>query len=200
MNKTTMTTAKTHLVNKIRLIMSLTPEQVELYTRDTMFKCVEDLSGAICWNSSTKIDDTGTLLTPNAFLKWSQYPDLTLTSVLNMKVTGEDSITKEHFGGVRSGSKFIFGYHYDRYVEDNSYDLINNFINDIDRLSRVVVSTRGENELFATSRKRGPLDYKDIGILDLMYLHKTDRVKFKDCETTVVDSDLTQYFPQVLLT
>ena len=195
-----MTTTETNIVNQIALIMSLTEEQRILYTEDTMFKCVEDLTGAMCWNASTKIDDSGTLLTPNAFIKWSQSPDKTLSQALTLKVTGGDSITKEHFGGVRSGAKFIFKYHYEQWKKNPEYDLIRNYLRDIDKLSRVVVSTRHENELFATLRKRGPLDYKDIGVNEMIYLHKTDRVKFEDSTTTVVDSDLTNYFPQVLLT
>ena len=199
MKKTTTTTAQNHLINQINLIMSLNDDQLNLYTEDTMFKCVEDLSGAICWNSSTKINDEGTLLTPNAFKKWEENPDTTLSQALKIKVAGGDSITKEHFGGVRSGSKFIFKYHYDEYKKDSSYNLVDNFLSDIDKLSRVVVSTRHENELFATIRKRGPLDYKDIGVDTLVYLHKTDRVRFDDSLITVVDSNLTDYFPKVLL-
>ena len=95
-----MTTAKTHLENQLKLIMSLDQSQLDLYTRDTMFKCIEDLSGGICWGSSLKIDETGALLTPSAFLRWSEYPDKTLSKVIDMKVKGGDSLTKEHFGGV----------------------------------------------------------------------------------------------------
>ena len=164
-----------------------------------MFKIVEDLSGGICWNSSTKIDEQSTLLTPKAFLKWSQYPELTLSKVIDLKVTGGDSITKEHFGGVRSGSKFIFAYHYDRFVEDRSYDLINNFLTDIDKLSKVVVSTSEENEAFALIRKRTPQDYKDICIEHRIYVENVSRKKFIQCEHRIVDSDLTPYFPEVLL-
>ena len=95
-------TTKKFLTDQLKLIMSLTDEQVSIYTRETMFKVVEDLSGGICWASSHKIDDTGALLTPQAFLKWSEHPDKTLTSVIGMKVKGGKSLTKEHFGGVRS--------------------------------------------------------------------------------------------------
>ena len=194
-----MATAKSHLINQIQLIMSLSAGQRDLYTEETMFKCVEDLSGAICWGSSTKIVETASLLTPKAFLKWSQHPDKTLSQVLDLKVTGGDSITKEHFGGVRSGSKFIFKYHYEQFKKDVKYDLVNNFLADIDKLSRVVVSTRHENELFSAIKRRSPYDYKDIGVGEMVFLHKTDRVKFKDASHHIVDSDLTQYFPSVLL-
>ena len=194
-----MTTAKTHLENQLKLIMSLDQSQLDLYTRDTMFKCIEDLSGGICWGSSLKIDETGALLTPNAFLRWSEYPDKTLSKVIDMKVKGGNSLTKEHFGGVRSGSKFIFAYHYDRFVEDKSYDLINNFLTDIDRLSKVVVSTRSENEAFALIRKRTPQDYKEINIGELIYVKNVSRKKFANCKHKVIDSDLTPYFPKVLL-
>lgn len=192
-------TTKKFLTNQLKLIMSLTPEQVDLYTRETMFKVVEDLSGGICWAGSHKIDETGALLTPEAFLRWSRYPDKTLSSVINMKVKGGQSLTKEHFGGVRSGSKFIFAYHYDRFVEDNSYDLITNFLTDIDKLSKVVVSTREENEAFALIRKRTPQDYKDIDIDHLIYVKNVSHKKFSVCEHKIVDSDLTPYFPEVLL-
>jgi hypothetical protein len=194
-----MTTAKTHLENQLKLIMSLNQSQLDLYTRDTMFKCIEDLSGGICWGSSLKIDETGALLTPDAFLRWSEYPDKTLSTVIDMKVKGGNSLTKEHFGGVRSGSKFIFAYHYDRFVKDKSYDLINNFLTDIDRLSKVVVSTRSENEAFALIRKRTPQDYKEIDIGKLIYVKNVSRKKFVDCKHKVIDSDLTPYFPKVLL-
>ncbi len=193
------TTSQKFLINQLKLIMSLTDEQVKLYTRETMFKVVEDLSGGICWGSSHKIDDTGALLTPQAFLKWSQHPEKTLSSVIDMKVKGGHSLTKEHFGGVRSGSKFIFAYHYDKFVADRSYDLINNFLTDIDKLSKVVVSTREENEAFALIRKRTPQDYKDIDIDHLIYVKNVLRKKFVKCEYHVVDSDLTPYFPRVLL-
>ena len=192
-------TTKKFLTNQLKLIMSLTDEQVNIYTRETMFKVVEDLSGGICWAGSHKIDDTGALLTPQAFLKWSEHPDKTLSSVIDMKVKGGHSLTKEHFGGVRSGSKFIFAYHYDKFVEDRSYDLITNFLADIDKLSKVVVSTREENEAFALIRKRGPQDYKDIDIDHLIYVKNVSRKKFVSCEHKIVDSDLTPYFPQVLL-
>jgi len=194
-----MTTAKNHLTNQLKLIMSLDQSQLDLYTRDTMFKCIEDLSGGICWGSSLKIDETGALLTPDAFLRWSEYPDKTLSKVIDMKVKGGNSLTKEHFGGVRSGSKFIFSYHYDKFVEDKSYDLINNFLTDIDRLSKVVVSTRSENEAFALIRKRTPQDYKEINISQLIYVKNVSRKKFVDCKHNVIDSDLTPYFPKVLL-
>jgi hypothetical protein len=194
-----MTTAKNHLTNQLKLIMSLDQSQLDLYTRDTMFKCIEDLSGGICWGSSLKIDETGALLTPDAFLRWSEYPDKTLSKVIDMKVKGGSSLTKEHFGGVRSGSKFIFAYHYDKFVEDKSYDLINNFLTDIDRLSKVVVSTRSENEAFALIRKRTPRDYKEINIGQLIYVKNISRKKFVDCKHNVIDSDLTPYFPKVLL-
>jgi len=192
-------TTKKFLTDQLKLIMSLTDEQVNIYTRETMFKVVEDLSGGICWASSHKIDDTGALLTPQAFLKWSEHPDKTLTSVIGMKVKGGKSLTKEHFGGVRSGSKFIFAHHYDKFVADRSYDLINNFLTDIDKLSKVVVSTREENEAFALIRKRTPQDYKDIDIDHLIYVENVSRKKFVKCEHRVVDSDLTPYFPEVLL-
>lgn len=194
-----MKTTQSHIVNQIQLIMSLSNYQLDIYTEETMFKCVEDLSGGLCWASSTKIDDHATLLTPNAFFQWSKSPDLTLTNALRQKIGGEDSITKEHFGGVRSGSKFIFKYHYEKFKEDKKYNLVEKFLTDLDKLSRVIVSTRKENELFATIRKRGPFDYKDIGVDKLIRLHKTDRVKFVDADTTMIDSDLTPYFPQVLL-
>ena len=93
-------TTKKFLTNQLKLIMSLTDEQVNIYTRETMFKVVEDLSGGICWASSHKIDDTGALLTPQAFLKWSEHPEKTLSGVIDMKVKGGHSLTKEHFGGV----------------------------------------------------------------------------------------------------
>ena len=198
-NRLMTTTAKKFLINQLKLIMSLTDEQVKLYTRETMFKVVEDLSGGICWGSSLKIDETGALLTPDAFLKWSEYPDKTLANLIKMKVNGSDNLTKEHFGGVRSGSKFIFAYHYDKFIEDKSYDLINNFLTDIDRLSKVVVSTRSENEAFALIRKRTPQDYKDINIDHLFYVKNISRKKFVDCKHNVIDSDLTPYFPKVLL-
>jgi hypothetical protein len=194
-----MTTAQNHLKNQLKLIMSLDQSQLDIYTRDTMFKCIEDLSGGICWGSSLKIDETGALLTPDAFLRWSEYPDKTLSKVIDMKVKGGNSLTKEHFGGVRSGSKFIFSYHYDKFVEDKSYDLINNFLTDIDRLSKVVVSTRSENEAFALIRKRTPQDYKEINISQLIYVKNVSRKKFVDCKHNVIDSDLTPYFPKVLL-
>ena len=194
-----MTTAQNHLKNQLKLIMSLDQSQLDIYTQDTMFKCIEDLSGGICWGSSLKIDKTGALLTPDAFLRWSKYPDKTLSKVINMKVKGGNSLTKEHFGGVRSGSKFIFAYHYDKFVEDKSYDLINNFLTDIDRLSKVVVSTRSENEAFALIRKRTPQDYKEINICKLIYVKNVSRKKFVDCKHNVIDSDLTPYFPKVLL-
>jgi len=194
-----MTTAQNHLKNQLKLIMSLDQSQLDIYTRDTMFKCIEDLSGGICWSSSLKIDETGALLTPDAFLRWSEYPDKTLSKVIDMKVKGGNSLTKEHFGGVRSGSKFIFAYHYDKFIEDKSYDLINNFLTDIDRLSKVVVSTRSENEAFALIRKRTPQDYKEINIGKLIYVKNVSRKKFVDCKHNVIDSDLTPYFPKVLL-
>jgi hypothetical protein len=194
-----MTTAQNHLKNQLKLIMSLDQSQLDIYTRDTMFKCIEDLSGGICWSSSLKIDETGALLTPDAFLRWSEYPDKTLSKVIDMKVKGGNSLTKEHFGGVRSGSKFIFAYHYDKFIEDKSYDLINNFLTDIDRLSKVVVSTRSENEAFALIRKRTPQDYKEINICKLIYVKNVSRKKFVDCKHNVIDSDLTPYFPKVLL-
>ena len=194
-----MTTAQNHLKNQLKLIMSLDQSQLDIYTRDTMFKCIEDLSGGICWSSSLKIDETGALLTPDAFLRWSEYPDKTLSKVIDMKVKGGNSLTKEHFGGVRSGSKFIFAYHYDKFIEDKSYDLINNFLTDIDRLSKVVVSTRSENEAFALIRKRTPQDYKEINIGKLIYVKNVSRKKFVDCKHKVIDSDLTPYFPKVLL-
>ena len=194
-----MTTAQNHLKNQLKLIMSLDQSQLDIYTRDTMFKCIEDLSGGICWGSSLKIDETGALLTPDAFLRWSEYPDKTLSKVIDMKVKGGNSLTKEHFGGVRSGSKFIFSYHYDKFVEDKSYDLINNFLTDIDRLSKVVVSTRSENEAFALIRKRTPQDYKEINISQLIYVKNVSRKKFVDCKHNVIDTDLTPYFPKVLL-
>jgi hypothetical protein len=192
-------TTKKFLINQLKLIMSLTDEQINLYTRETMFKVVEDLSGGICWASSHKIDDNGALLTPQAFVKWSEHPDKTLSHVIMMKVKGGHSLTKEHFGGVRSGSKFIFAYHYDKFVEDRSYDLITNFLADIDKLSKVIVSTREENEAFAHIRKRGPNDYKDIDIDHLIYVKNVSRKKFMSCDHEIVDSDLTPYFPQVLL-
>lgn len=194
-----MTTAQNHLKNQLKLIMTLDQSQLDIYTRDTMFKCIEDLSGGICWSSSLKIDETGALLTPDAFLRWSEYPDKTLSKVIDMKVKGGNSLTKEHFGGVRSGSKFIFAYHYDKFIEDKSYDLINNFLTDIDRLSKVVVSTRSENEAFALIRKRTPQDYKEINICKLIYVKNVSRKKFVDCKHNVIDSDLTPYFPKVLL-
>jgi hypothetical protein len=194
-----MTTAQNHLKNQLKLIMTLDQSQLDIYTRDTMFKCIEDLSGGICWGSSLKIDETGALLTPKAFLRWSEYPDKTLSTVIGMKVKGGNSLTKEHFGGVRSGSKFIFSYHYDKFVEDKSYDLINNFLTDIDRLSKVVVSTRSENEAFAPIRKRTPQDYKEINIGELIYVKNVSYKKFVDCKHEVIDSDLTPYFPKVLL-
>ena len=193
-------TTKKFLINQLKLIMSLTDDQVRIYTRNTMFKVVEDLSGGICWASGYKIDDTGALLTPSAFLKWSEHPDLTLSKVINMKVKGGNNLTKEHFGGVRSGSKFIFAYHYDKFVEDRSYDLVTNFMSDIDKLSRVVVSTRDENEAFSTIKKRSPSDYKDIDIDHLFYVKNISHKRFDKCEHCVVDSDLTSYFPKVLLT
>ena len=88
-------TTKKFLTDQLKLIMSLTDEQVNIYTRETMFKVVEDLSGGICWASSHKIDDTGALLTPQAFLKWSEHPEKTLTSVIGMKVKGGKSLTTE---------------------------------------------------------------------------------------------------------
>jgi len=84
-------------------------------------------------------------------------------------------------------------------VEDRSYDLITNFLADIDKLSKVVVSTREENEAFALIRKRGPQDYKNIDIDHLIYVNNVSRKKFVSCEHKVVDSDLTPYFPKVLL-
>lgn len=193
------TQSRQHLINELNLIMSLTDDQLQLYTKDTMLKVVEDLSGGICWNASTKIDDQSTLLTPNAFLEWSKYPDLTLAQVIDLKVTSSSSVTKEHFGGVRSGSKFIFQYHYDKFMQDSSYDLIAHFLFDIEMLSKVVVSTRQENEEFSRIRKRTPLDYQLIGINKFIKLEKTDRVKFIDATTTEIDSNLTPYFPVVLL-
>ena len=198
-NRLMTTTTKKFLVNQLKLIMSLTDEQVKLYTRETMFKVVEDLSGGICWGSSHKIDDTGALLTPNAFLKWSQHPDKTLANVIKMKVKGGNNLTKEHFGGVRSGSKFIFKYHYDKFIDDRSYDLITEFLTDIDKLSKVIVSTREENEEFALIRKRTPQDYKDINIDHLFYVKNVSNKKFVKCDHHVVDSDLTPYFPRILL-
>ena len=194
-----MTQSRQHLINQLDLIMSLSQQQLDIITEETMFKVVEDLSGGICWNASTKIDEQSTLLTPKAFLKWSEYPELTLAKVIDLKVTGGDSITKEHFGGVRSGSKFIFEYHYRQYQQDQSYDLIKHFMFDIEMLSKVIVSTRSENEEFATIRKRTPLDYQQIGINQLIKLKKTDRVKFVNADFEEVDSDLTPYFPTVLL-
>ena len=41
-------TTKKFLTDQLKLIMSLTDEQVNIYTRETMFKVVEDLSGGIC--------------------------------------------------------------------------------------------------------------------------------------------------------
>ena len=194
-----MTQSRQHLSNQLNLIKSLTPSQLDLLTEETMFKVVEEICGGICWNASTKINEQSSLITPRAFLKWSQHPELTLSKVIDLKVTGSDSITKEHFGGVRSGSKFIFEYHYRQYQLDQSYDLEKHFMFDIEMLSKVIVSTRGENEEFATIRKRTPFDYKNIGIDKLIKLKKTDRVKFTDAEIVEVDSNLTPFFPVVLL-
>ena len=194
-----MTLSRRHLTNQLNLIKSLTPQQLDTITEETMFKVIEDLCGGICWNASTKIDEESSLLTPKAFLKWSKHPELTLSKTLDLKVTGSDSITKEHFGGVRSGSKFIFRDHYRKFQQDRSYDLEKHFLFDIEMLSKVIVSTRGENEEFATIRKRTPLDYKHIGINKLIKLKKTDRVKFTDADVTEIDSNLTSFFPVVLL-
>ena len=70
---------------------------------------------------------------------------------------------------------------------------------DIEMLSKVVVSTRSENEEFARIRKRTPYDYREIGVNKLIKIKKTDRVKFVDVVTTEIDSDLSPYFPVVLL-
>ena len=46
-----------------------------------MFKCVEDLSGAICWNSSTKqLMMREHYWTPNAFKNGKKTPESTLES------------------------------------------------------------------------------------------------------------------------
>jgi hypothetical protein len=72
-------------------------------------------------------------------------------------------------------------------------------LTDIDRLSKVVVSTRSENEAFAPIRKRTPQDYKEINIGELIYVKNVSYKKFVDCKHEVIDSDLTPYFPKVLL-
>ena len=203
---TTMKKVELHLQNTIVLIKQFVndPEFAKELTEESLIKTLEEAGARVCWSNTEGIAGKNiTFLTPNAYQAWKKYGGTLNQAKTRKKVLNSDKLTIEDAGGARSGTQRVVRYYLNQYRQDNDYDkLRKNIMEGINKLSKCQIwSTREENIKLASILKRGPLDFKHhLDISQFYRLEKFKRVKFENAQFTMIDSDLTPYFPKFFLT